>query len=90
MRYLHVGAPALHGGGAILELRVLPVAALLIRNRLAEIRSHDCLAPCDVQTHAHSSPRLWARKLDCADKARQKMGKDVLVSLSLLDRLGRA
>lgn len=39
--HLHVRAPALHRGRPVLEPPVLAIAALLIRDGLAEIGSHD-------------------------------------------------
>ena len=44
--YLHVSAPALHGGGPVFELGILAVGALLVRDRLAQVGAHRSVTPC--------------------------------------------
>ena len=44
--YLHVGAPALHGGRPVFELGILAVGALLVRDRLAQVGAHRSVTPC--------------------------------------------
>ena len=87
--YLHVSAPALHGGGPVFELGILAVGALLVRDRLAQVGAHRSVTPCAfsclvsaVAPAAKMSPaELTAERRSCLP--RQPLGGTREVELAL-------